>query len=167
MRAPPYSARPDELFGEDAVEDPFPLYARLREAAPVARVADTGVHLVATWELVDEALRREEDFSANLTGVLVRGEDGEPAVFPLPDGSASRVIATADEPDHAIHRGLVRPRLESERIAALETAIRGWIGAALDAWLPAGGGDVVPIAQQIPARAVIGLGHCVHAPRLQ
>ena len=114
MRAPPYSDHADELFTTESIENPHPLFARLREEHPISRVGDTGVHLVATWDLIDEVLRREDDFSANLSGVLMRGEDGRLGTFPLP--GASRVIATADEPDHAIHRKLVQPEFVASKI---------------------------------------------------
>lgn len=160
MRAPPYSPRADELFSRESIEDPCPIFARLRREHPISRVDDTGVHLVATWNLIDEALRREADFSANLTGVLIRGEDGRPSVFELPDNRASQVIATADDPDHAVHRALAQPRLAAGRIAALEAPIRAWARQAIAPWIADGGGDFVPIAEGIPARvvaAVLGL----------
>jgi cytochrome P450 len=157
LLAPPYSTSPDDLFSAASIDDPHPLFASLRRERPISRIADTGVHLVATWELVEEALRREEDFSANLTGVLLRGADGEPSIFELPDNPASRVIATADEPEHAVHRALVQPRLSASRIAALEDVIRTWTSEALAPWVAAGGGDFVPIAELIPARAVARL----------
>lgn len=160
MRAPAYSQRADEIFAPESIEDPFPLFARLRNDCPVSRIGDTGVHLVATWDLIDEALGREADFSANLTGVLIRGSDGQPDVFELPDSDASRVIATADEPDHAVHRALAQPRLAASRIVELERPIRSWVREAVVPWLAAANADFVPIAELIPARAlatVLGL----------
>jgi cytochrome P450 len=154
MRAPLYSPRADELLGPECIDDPHPLFARLRRDRPVSRVAETGVHLVASWDLLEEALGREEDFSANLTGVLIRGEDGRPTIFELPDNPMSRIIATADEPDHAVHRAIAQPRLSARRITQLEEPLRAWTRSALEAWLQPGGGDFVPIAEHIPARAV-------------
>lgn len=157
MRAPLYSERIDELFTRDAIEDPQHLYARLRSAGPVARIGETGVHTVTNWALIDEALGREEDFSANLTGVLALGEDGLPTVVPLPRNGASRVIATADEPDHAVHRALVQSRLSLRRIEVAEAPVRGWAEAAVARLVGAGGGDFVPVAEEIPARVVAWL----------
>lgn len=157
MRAPLYAERADALLDDDAIEHPQRLYARLRERTPLARIGDSGVHTVATWALVEEALGREADFSANLTGVLFRGHDGEPATFELPSTGATDVIATADEPDHAVHRALVQPRLVAERIAPMEPQLRAWTREALAPWLAAGGGDLVPLAERIPALAIARL----------
>lgn len=157
MRAPLCSAKPNELLETEVIENPHPFFARLRSEHPISRVGETGVHLVATWDLVDEALGRETDFSANLTGVLVRGDDGLPTALELPDTGATRVIATADEPDHAVHRALAQPRLVSRRIAALEAPLRAWAREALEPWLDAGGGDFAPISEMVPAHAIAQL----------
>lgn len=157
MRAPLCSASPGEILETSVLEDPHPFFARLRREHPISRVGESGVHPVASWALVDEALGREADFSANLTGVLVRGGDGLPASFALPDTGASHVIATADEPRHAVHRGLVQPRLAAPRVAELEERIRGWAREALAPWIAAGGGDFAPLSEIVPARAVAHL----------
>jgi cytochrome P450 family 144 len=153
-RAPLYSSDPAELLALAVNEDPHSFFARVRERHGIARVGETGVHLVATWDLIEEALEREQDFSANLTGVLVRGEDGLPHPFPLPIAEASQVIATADEPAHAVHRALAQPRLAATRIAEMEPALRAWAVSALEPWLAEGGGDYVPLAEIVPARVV-------------
>lgn len=154
MRAPLYAARPDELFTREAIDNPHALYAQLREHRPISRVAETGVHLVATWDLIEEALGRESDFSANLTGVLMRGEDGKPTIFDLPPNPASQVIATADEPRHAIHRAIAQPRLAARRTAKLEQPVRSWAQEAIGAWRSSGAGDFISVAELIPARVV-------------
>ncbi len=154
MRAPLYSDRPTALFEADVLEEPDSLFESLRRDRPISRVDETGVHLVATWDLIDDVLRREGDFSANLTGVLIREEAGRPGVFALPDTGANHVIATADEPGHAVHRSLAQPSLSARRIAALEARIHDWAKAALRPWLEAGGGDFAPISEIVPARAV-------------
>ena len=154
MRAPFMPGSLDDFFDRPAIEHPNRLYEVLRSESPVARVGDTGVHLVATWDLIDEVLQRENDFSANLTGVLVRGDDGTPSIFPLPDLGGNHVIATADEPDHGVHRAIAQPRLAPKVVAALEEKIVAWTHDAFDPWVAAGGGDFAAIAELIPALAV-------------
>jgi cytochrome P450 len=154
MRAPLYSSRPDELFDPASIDDPHPLFARLRASRPLSRIAETGVHLVATWDGIEEVLRREADFSANLTGMLMRSAQGEPTVVPLPPSAATQVIATADEPRHAVHRAIARPRLAPAEVPKLEAPMRRWVRDAVHAWLARGAGDFVPIAERVPARVV-------------
>ncbi|MEE3327608.1 MAG: cytochrome P450 [Myxococcota bacterium] len=153
-RAPLCSRNPEEVLDSRTIEDPHAFYARVREEHPLSRVAETGVHLVATWEGIIEVLNRTDDFSANLTGVLVRDEQNQPIAFDLPATDGTQVIATADEPHHAIHRKLIRPRLSDARIAKLEDTIRGWTRESLAGWLENGGGDFAPLAEIVPARAV-------------
>lgn len=155
MRAPPYSDQVDELFTTACIDDPHPLFARLRNRHPISRIGDTGVHLVATWELIDQALQREDDFSANLSGVLMRGDDGRPGVFELP--GASRIIATADEPEHAVHRKLLQPEFNASKVQALECTVREWSNEAIASWIQDGAGDFMPIAELIPARVLASL----------
>jgi len=154
MRAPLYSSDPNELFAPAAIEQPQRLYARLRAEAPLARVGESGVHLVATWDLIDEVLGREPDFSANLTGVLVRSDDGAPAIFPMPEVEGGGIIATADEPDHSVHRSILQGRFATSAVAELEAPIRAYAREAIGAWLADGAGDFVPVAELVPARVV-------------
>ena len=148
-----------ELLDRATIDTPHEFFAALRAADPVAPISDTGVHAVSTWALIEEVLQREADFSSHLTGVLVRGEDGLPAVFEFPAGisGATQVIATADEPEHAIHRRLIQPRLAADRMAALEPRLRDWTRQGLAPWLDAGAGDFMPIAERIPALTVAHL----------
>ena len=157
MRAPLYSDDPNEIFAADTIEDPQPLYARLRKATPVARISNTGVHIVTSWALVEEALGREADFSANLTGVLMRGADGDPSIFSLEGTGATQVISNADEPDHSVHRGLLRARLTPARVAHMEASVRGWADGAIAPLVARGGGDFVSVAERVPALTLANL----------
>jgi cytochrome P450 len=116
-----------DFLDPKTVDDPYPFYAALREHAPVYRVPGTGVYLVSNRHLIEEALERQDDFSANLTGVLMTGTDGKPQVFDLSGfGSAVDAIANADEPSHAVHRKLVLPHVTPKVVAALEGTLREW-----------------------------------------
>src|SRR5262245_36782699 len=157
MRAPLYSSNPNELFEAHVIANPQTLYARLRSETPLARIAGTGVHLVATWDLIEEALAREADFSANLTGVLMRTPSGDPSIFPLPESIGAdpgHVIATADEPAHSLHRTIVQPRFSTSFVSMLEALVRRWARDAIREWLAEGAGDFVPVAELVPARVV-------------
>ncbi len=154
MRAPLYSSNPNELFEPSIIESPQKLYTRLRAEAPLARVGESGVHLVATWDLIEEALARESDFSANLTGVLMRSASGDPDIFPMPEFEGGGIIATADEPVHGVHRRILISRFSTRAVASLEEPVRRWSREAIGGWLDAGAGDFVPVAEWVPARIV-------------
>jgi cytochrome P450 len=122
MNLPVTQAADVDLFAPDAVADPFPLYARLRETAPVYAVPGTTFHLVSTWDLVEEAAQRTTDFSSHLRGILRQGDDGLPERFPMDlDGAVEQVLATADGSAHKAHRRFVLQAL-ARRIRLLEEA---------------------------------------------
>jgi cytochrome P450 len=150
----------ETLLDPRSIEDPYPLYARLRREAPVAEIAGTQTFFVSTWDLVEQAVGRDDDFSANLTGFLYTGADGRPDVFALGEiaGSAGAVIATADEPDHALHRALLQPAMTASQVANLEPWIRSQVAERTDALVRKGGGDYAArVAEPVPTRAMARL----------
>src|SRR5262247_2262769 len=151
---PPHPDRFDP-FGPEVIDDPYPFYASLRAFAPVYEIAGTGAFLVSTWKLVEEALARHEDFSANLTGMLVTGADGRPALVDLAGlNTFADTIANADEPEHAAHRAIVQPAFAPERIGALAPELRRRAGERVAAFVAAGGGDFArEVAEWIPTWA--------------
>jgi cytochrome P450 len=155
---------PDDFDFLDSrtVDDPYPFYAALREHAPVYQVPRTGVYLVSKRHLIEEALERHDDFSANLTGVLITGTEGEPQVFDLSSfGTSIDAIANADEPRHSLHRRFVLPHVTPTAVASLEALFREWAIELIDPLLAEGGGDWVDcVANPLPTRAmalVVGL----------
>ncbi|WP_040813235.1 cytochrome P450 [Nocardia concava] len=113
-----------DLFDPAHLDDPYPLYRRLREHAPVYRLPGTDFYLVTSWDLVTEAVTRVEDFSSHLTGALQRRPDSPPATFDMDGGGqAIHVLATADDPSHQAQRKLVQPLL-ARRIRELGPTAR-------------------------------------------
>jgi len=155
---------PDEfdILDPETIEDPYPFYAALREHAPVYEVPGTGIYLVSKRHLIEAALERHDDFSANLTGVLMTGADGEAQTFDLSNfGSTVDAIANADEPSHSVHRKLVLPHVTPKAVASIEETFRTWAGELIGPLLAEGGGDFVArVANPLPTRAmalVVGL----------
>jgi cytochrome P450 len=162
MNPTPIPTDGNDFLSAAFIDDPHPRFAWLREHAPVFEVPGTGVHLVTTWDLIVDVLDRQDDFSANLTGVLMRGADGAPSVFDLSVfGGRVDAIANADEPSHAIHRRMVLPHVTPKGVEALEQEIRGWAIEGILPLIEAGGGSWVDqVANPLPAKAmarVVGL----------
>lgn len=115
-----------DLFAPEHVEDPAPLFDQLRRTAPVFNVPGTRFHLVSTWDLVQDAVSRTEDFSSHLRSVVVQGSDGSPLAFDMDGGGTiEQVLATADDPTHKLHRSLVLQSL-GKRIRALDEAVNAF-----------------------------------------
>jgi cytochrome P450 len=115
---------PLEFFGVDAMQDPYPLYDRLRAVRPVHRVGDSGFYVVCGWEAINDVINRPEDFSANLTATMTYTAEGKVVPFEMGGlGGAHQVLATADDPAHAVHRKMLVPQLAAKRIRAMEDFI--------------------------------------------
>jgi cytochrome P450 family 144 len=110
------------LLNAEVLADPYPLYKRLREHAPVWEIAGTGVFTVNTFELLVEASGRVGDFSSAMRCLIYRDEAGLPGRFEFGQGDG-QVLATADPPLHEIHRGAVFPELVTKRMETLDPDI--------------------------------------------
>jgi cytochrome P450 len=123
---------PIQFFGAEALQDPYPLYDRMRAEAPVHQIGNSEFYAVCGWDAVIEAVSRVEDFSSNLTATMVYHADG--TVTPLEmieAGSPKHALATADDPAHAMHRKILLPHLSAKRVRVIEefashTADRLW-----------------------------------------
>ncbi|MCX2981958.1 cytochrome P450 [Halieaceae bacterium IMCC14734] len=145
-----------DLLAPNTVENPYPFFASLLREAPVYQLPGTNVYLVASAQLIDSVLQNQDDYSANLTGILVTGTDGKAELFDLTQfGSAVDAIANADEPTHSVHRRLVLPQLTARKVAAMEREIRDWSQQRIEDFISAGGGDwVTAVADPIPVLAM-------------
>ena len=127
-----------DFFGTDALQDPYPLYDRMRDRAAVHRIGDSVFYAVCGWDAVVDAVDRVEDFSSNLTATMVYRDDGTVAPFDMGTlGGPMHALATADDPVHAIHRKMLVPHLTARRIRVIEefaqsTAAELWSKGVID-----------------------------------
>lgn len=112
------------LFDDANIQDPHPLYVRMHGSGPVHRIGDSGFYAVSSWDAVNEAVARTDDFSSNLTATMMYEPGGTVAEFTVGElGGPIQVLATADEPTHAVHRKALVPQLAARRIRAFEPFI--------------------------------------------
>ena len=112
---------PVEFFGAEAIQDPYPLYERLRAAGHVHRIGASDFYVVSSWDAINEAIGRPTDFSSNLTATMLYTADDTVVPFEMsPLGDPTHVLATADDPAHAAHRKLLVPHLAAKRIREIE-----------------------------------------------
>jgi cytochrome P450 len=95
--------------------DPYPLYARLRAEAPVARNDTLGLWFVSRHAEVTAVSRDAETFCSG-KGILVMEIGAE---YPNPP-----TMMHTDPPDHARYRALVQPGFRPSFMRALESGIR-------------------------------------------
>ncbi|MDT5017385.1 MAG: cytochrome family [Mycobacterium sp.] len=113
-----------ELFDDDFIQDPYPLYERMLARGPVHKIGDSDFYAVCNWGAVDDAVARPLDFSSNLTATMVYQPDGTVGAFEMDTvGGPTQALATADDPAHAAHRKMLVPQLAAKRIHALEPFI--------------------------------------------
>jgi cytochrome P450 len=145
-----------DFFGTEALQDPYPLYGRMRDQAAVHRIGDSVFYAVCGWDAVTEAVNRVEDFSSNLTATMVYHDNGTVTPFNMGTlGGPMHALATADDPAHDVHRKLLLPHLSARRIRVIEefaeaTAIQLWSDGLVDGqieWMSA-------VANRLPMMVV-------------
>jgi cytochrome P450 family 144 len=131
-------AHPGTFFSAASLQDPYPLYERMRAAGAVHRIGESEFYAVCGWDAVNDIIGRPEDFSANLTATMTYTAEGTVKAFEMDrlDGP-THVLATADDPAHAVHRKLLVRHLAARRIRRIEqfaadTADRLWNEALRD-----------------------------------
>ncbi|MCP4436729.1 MAG: cytochrome P450 [Actinomycetia bacterium] len=111
-----------DVFDLDNLEDPYDLYARLREDSPVHHIPGMDLFLVSRYADVKEAAGRKEDFSSHLTAFVqanATGSGGSELVdFGASASTVADVLATADPPDHSRQRKVVARTFREVNTAA-------------------------------------------------
>ena len=108
--------------------DPYPFYEKLRRVHPVWLVPGLDLAFVATHELIVDALRRIDDFSNHLDVLVITGDDGSPELFRTDNfGDGTTTLATADPPEHTVHRSVVFPELVARRMEAMRPEIEAFV----------------------------------------
>jgi cytochrome P450 len=124
-----------DLLSRTILENPYPLYTRLRQEAPVWQVPGTRIFVVTDYDRIDEATRRTGDFSSNLSSILFRNRKGLPARLKHGIREMGQFLATADQPVHKQHKAIIAPLFSPRRIAAMQAEVESvatdYIGKAL------------------------------------
>ena len=129
--------------------DPYPVYERLREEAPIYHNDRYGFWALSRHADVQQALTDWRRFSSSRGDIL----DVIKAGVELPPG----VILFEDPPLHTMHRGLMSRVFTPRRMAALEGQVRDFCIRCLDPLVGSSGFDIIEeLASVLPMR-VIGM----------
>ncbi|MGE0297554.1 cytochrome P450 family protein [Pseudonocardia sp.] len=120
-----------DSWGDHDRDDPFPLFAQVRSAAPVHEVRLADGH--AAWLVLghEEARAALNDprLSKDMNAALARS--GEVVAEGLPGPALARHMLAVDPPDHTRLRRLAMPAFSKRRVAALEPRVRSLVGELL------------------------------------
>jgi cytochrome P450 len=125
-------------FDPAVLASPFEYYRTLRAEAPVYRDPFTGIHHVASYDLVLEVLRDFETYSNRFApamgGAALAQLAGDPELAALARDSYPPVdtMLTADPPEHRRFRALVNKAFTPRRVDALETGIAALADELID-----------------------------------
>jgi cytochrome P450 len=129
--------------------DPYPMFKRIREEAPLYYNAEHDFYAVSRFDDVNKAAFDHETFSSARGAVLEIIKSG----MDIPPGT----LIFEDPPIHNIHRNLLSRTFTPRKIMALEPRIREFTARCLDACGDTGRFDFVKdLGAEMPMR-VIGM----------
>jgi cytochrome P450 len=127
--------------------DPYPVFGRLREEAPLYFNEKHDFWAVSRYDDVEQGLVDNDTFISGRGGILELIK----ADIEMPPGT----LIFEDPPIHTIHRRLLSRVFTPKRVAALEPQIRDFCAHSLDPLVGGGGFDLVAdFAAQMPMRVI-------------
>jgi cytochrome P450 len=129
--------------------DPYPVFRRLREEAPLYRNDEHDFWALSRFADVQAGLRDRETYISGRGGILELIKAG----IEMPPG----VVIFEDPPTHTMHRSLLSRAFTPRRVNALEPRVREFCARSLDPLVGSGGFDFIrDLGAQMPMR-VIGM----------
>lgn len=134
--------------------DPYPVYARIREAGPLV-LRDGHLVVFSSFADCDDVLRHPDSASDGTKSTMVQRR--------MADGEAVRPLGTPgflflDPPDHTRLRRLVSKAFVPKVVKALEPDIAAMVGGMLDAVEQRGSFDVIAdLAYPLPVAVICRL----------
>ena len=136
-------------YDVDIHADPYPVFRRLREEAPLYYNEPYDFYAVSRFDDVERGFADRETYISGRGSVLEAIKND----MPVPPG----FFIFEDPPRHTVHRGLLSRVFTPKRMNALEPQIRRFCAAALDRLASADEIDfVADLGAQMPMR-VIGM----------
>jgi cytochrome P450 len=127
--------------------DPYPVFQRLREEAPVYYNEKYDFYAVSRYADVDRGLTDKETFSSARGDILEMIKQN----VPVPYGS----FIHEDPPVHTVHRRVLNRVFTPKKMAALEPQIRQFCANALDPLVAGGEFDFITnLGADMPMRVI-------------
>jgi len=150
-----------QIFDPAVLANPYPLYAQLRQAAPVFWFAPAQIWLLTRYEDVVSLFKDTQTFSSDRLQQILESQvgDAQRDAFEAFVKVASRWLFLLDPPDHTRVRNLVVRAFNPQVAEAMRPRIQQIVDAHLDAAQSAGRMDVVrdyaqPVAVNVVASMI-------------
>ncbi len=147
MTAPTEDVLRFDPYDQSLVADPYPLFRRLREEAPLYRNDQLDFYAVSRWDDVYAVLQDPQTYSnakGNILEIIHSGME-------MP----SAVLIFEDPPTHTVHRKMLSRLFTPRRVAELEPRIREFCRQSLDPLVGESRFDIISeLSAQIPMRAI-------------
>jgi len=136
-----------DMYSVEINVDPYPVYRRLREEAPLYYNDTHDFWAVSRYEDVEKGLLNAQTYISGKGAIL----EVIKADIDIPPG----VIIFEDPPTHTIHRRLLSRAFTPRRVAELEPKIREFCAHSLDPLVGSGGFDfIADFGAQMPMRVI-------------
>jgi len=134
-------------YDVDINADPYPVFRRLREEAPLYYNEQYDFHAVSRYDDVQRGFLNPKTFISGRGGILELIK----ANIEIPPG----VILFEDPPTHTIHRRMLSRAFTPKRVAELEVKIREFCVRSLDPLVGTGRFDfIADLGAEIPMRTI-------------
>ena len=131
----------------DIDADPYPVWKRLRDEAPLYYNEKYDFYAVSRYEDVERASVEWQTYSSAKGSVL----EIIKAQMEMPPG----LFIFEDPPDHDLHRGIMSRVFTPRRMAAIEPQVRDYAARTLDPLVGKGGFDfILDLGTEIPMRTI-------------
>ena len=136
-----------DMYSVEINADPYPVYRRLREEAPLYYNDTHDFFAVSHYEDVEKGLLDAQTYISGKGAIL----EVIKADIDIPPG----VIIFEDPPTHTMHRRLLSRAFTPRRVAELEPKIREFCAHSLDPLVGSGGFDfIADFGAQMPMRVI-------------
>jgi cytochrome P450 len=137
-------------YDVELIADPYPMFARLRDEAPLYYNAEYDFFALSRFADVNKALVDHTTFSSARGAILELIK----ANLDIPSG----MLIFEDPPIHDVHRKLLSRMFTPRKISSLEPMIRGFCAQALDPFVGSGRFDfVTDLGAQMPMKVISAL----------
>ena len=141
-----------ELYSDEALRDPYPRYAHLRELGDVVRLSAYDVYAIPRYEPLRHALANWQLFTSS-KGVMMNDHV---------NGAFTGIVLCTDPPEHDIMRKVLAAPLRPDQLRRITPLVRAEADAVVERLVERGRFDAATeLAQHLPLTIVsrlVGLG---------